>query len=60
MIFKLACGDIMPGCSTRFESSSRSDLMADLAQHAEAAHGLSTITPDILSAIDSRIQTVAV
>jgi predicted small metal-binding protein len=59
MIFKLACGDIMPGCSTRFESSDRTDLMNDVARHAADAHGISTITPDVLTAIEGRIQTIA-
>lgn len=59
MIFKLACGDIMPGCSARFENPSRSDLLDAVAQHAAADHGLTTITPDVLSAIDGRIQVAA-
>lgn len=59
MIFKLACGDVMPGCSTRFENTNRADLMNDVAQHAAAAHGITSITPEIFTAIDSRIQSTA-
>ena len=59
MIFKLACGDVMPGCSARFENSDRTDLMDDVARHAADAHGIRTITPEVLTAIDSRIETIA-
>lgn len=59
MIFKLACGDVMPGCSARFENTSRAALMNDIAQHAGTDHGITSITPDITAAIDSHIQTVA-
>lgn len=59
MIFKLACGDVMPGCSTRFENHNRTDLINEVTQHAANAHGIRSITADILSAIDGSIQTVA-
>lgn len=58
MIFKLACGDVMPGCSARFESTSRSQLMSQVAAHAATAHGITDVTPDIAKAIDSRISVV--
>ena len=55
MIFKLACGDVMPGCAAHFENANRDRLMSDVADHAAAAHGITTITPGILTAIESRI-----
>lgn len=55
MVFKLACGDVMPGCSARFESHDRDQLMADIAGHAAAAHGITDITPGITQAIESKI-----
>ncbi|SDS35068.1 Predicted small metal-binding protein [Friedmanniella luteola] len=59
MIFKLACGDVMPGCSARFENTNRAHLMNDIAQHAATHHGITTITPDITAALDNHIQTAA-
>ena len=55
MTFKIACGDVMPGCTARFESTDRSQLMGDLARHAASAHGITSISPDLASTIESRI-----
>ena len=38
-MFKLACGDVMPGCSARFENSSRDALLGQVATHAATHHG---------------------
>jgi predicted small metal-binding protein len=56
MTFKLACGDVMPGCSAHFESSSKDVLMSDVARHAASAHGITDITPDILRAVNSKLR----
>ena len=55
MIFKLACGDVMPGCVARFESADRDELMGEVAHHAASAHGVTEITPDVRADIESRI-----
>jgi predicted small metal-binding protein len=58
-MFKLACGDVMPGCAARFENPDKSALLADVAGHAAAAHGITEITPDIFAAVDSKISFAA-
>jgi predicted small metal-binding protein len=58
MTFTLACGDIMPGCAARFESTDRAELLTQIASHAASAHGITTITPGLLSSIDSQIVSV--
>jgi predicted small metal-binding protein len=55
MTFRLACGDVMPGCSARFESTVRDRLMSQIGAHAAEEHGITTITPDIPRAVQSRI-----
>lgn len=59
MKFSLACGDVMPGCVSRFESTSRDDLLGQVATHAAAEHGITEITPDVLAAVESKIVAVA-
>lgn len=59
MTFKLACGDVMPGCAARFENTSRDGLLQDVARHASSAHGLHDITPDVLAAVESKIVATA-
>lgn len=59
MTFSLACGDVMPGCPSRFVNATRDGLRADIADHAANAHGLTDITPDVWSVIDTKIISVA-
>ncbi|WP_036507686.1 DUF1059 domain-containing protein [Nocardioides sp. URHA0020] len=59
MMFKLACGDVMPGCSARFEHRDRGDLLGQVAAHAASAHGIADITPEIFAAVDSKIAYAA-
>jgi predicted small metal-binding protein len=54
MTFKLACGDVMPGCSARFESTDRDELMGEVASHTASAHGITNLTPDLRALIQSR------
>jgi predicted small metal-binding protein len=59
MTFKLACGDVMPGCAARFENDDRGAMLSQVASHAAAAHGIREITPDVLHAVESKIVVVA-
>lgn len=59
MTFKLACGDVMPGCTAHFESTDRDDLMSQVGAHAAEAHGITDITPDIRQAVESKIAVSA-
>jgi predicted small metal-binding protein len=54
-MFKLACGDVMPGCPARFENTDRDVLLARVAGHAADAHGITDITPDVRQAIVAKI-----
>jgi predicted small metal-binding protein len=54
-MFKLACGDVMPGCPARFESTDRDQLLGQVAGHAAATHGITDITPDVRQAIEAKI-----
>lgn len=55
MTFKLACGDVMPGCAARFESDDKDALMRQIAAHAATAHGITEVTPDIAQAVEGKI-----
>jgi predicted small metal-binding protein len=59
MTFKLACGDVMPGCTARFESNDRSQLMEQVGAHAAHAHGITEVTPAVRQAIDGAISIAA-
>lgn len=55
MIFRLACGDVMPGCAASFENTDRSALLEEVARHASADHGLHEITPEVFAAVDGQV-----
>lgn len=58
MTFKLACGDVMPGCTARFENTDKDALLGDVAEHAATVHQLREITPEVRSAVESKIVVV--
>lgn len=58
-MFRLACGDVMPGCPARFEARSPETLLEQVAAHASSAHDLHTIDDDTRAAIAARIQRTA-
>lgn len=55
MTFRLACGDVMPGCSAHFESGDRDGLMAQVGAHAADAHGITELTPEVVQAVEEKI-----
>jgi len=58
MKFTLSCGDAVPGCSARFEDDSRDRILEQVVAHARDDHGVTDVTPDMLSAIDANIVAV--
>jgi predicted small metal-binding protein len=55
MPYSLACGDVMPGCAATFQAESEDELLAQVAPHASAAHGISDVTPEVLEAVKGAI-----
>ncbi|WP_323792942.1 DUF1059 domain-containing protein [Nocardioides sp.] len=54
-MFRLACGDVMPGCAARFEDETQQGLLGQVVEHAGAEHQITEITPEIQAAVESRI-----
>jgi predicted small metal-binding protein len=54
-VFKLACGDVMPGCPARFENADRGQLLAQVAGHAAQEHGILDLTPEVRQAVEAKI-----
>jgi predicted small metal-binding protein len=55
MTFKLACGDVMPGCAAHFEADTQDELMQQVGAHAAADHGITEITPEVAQAVEGKI-----
>lgn len=56
MSMNMSCGDVIPGCSAVFEADTESELLGQIAAHAEADHGIAEIDDDTLVAVKSAIR----
>ncbi|WP_375478873.1 DUF1059 domain-containing protein [uncultured Jatrophihabitans sp.] len=54
-----ACGDVVPGCNARFVCSSEEELLAQVAAHARADHGMATVPQSLVDEVRSAIVTTA-
>lgn len=48
---ELRCGDIMEGCSAKFEGETIDDIIKQAAKHAHDEHGIADITPEVQQAV---------
>ncbi len=51
-----ACGDVVPGCEARWVCSSEEEILAAVAGHACADHGLSDVPASLVEQVRGRIQ----
>ncbi len=50
-----ACGDVVPGCRARFSAADEEGIVAQVAGHAAADHGVPDMTPELVQAVHDRI-----
>ena len=55
---QFACGDVVPGCDARFVCSDEEQLLAGVASHAAAIHGMTTVPDHIVDEVRRRIVTI--
>jgi predicted small metal-binding protein len=55
---EFACGSVVPGCVATFRADSEEGILSQVAQHAQADHGLTEIGDDLVAAVRSNIQSV--
>ena len=52
----LKCGDLMPGCKAVMEGKDEAEVMAKGAKHAEMAHNMKSIPPEMVPKIKAAIK----
>ncbi len=52
-----ACGDVVPGCGRSFTATDEDGVLAQVAAHAAADHGLAEVPPALVDAVRARITT---
>ncbi len=50
-----ACGSVVPGCTATFEGQSEDDILAQVAAHAQADHGIETVPPELVTQVRENI-----
>jgi predicted small metal-binding protein len=53
-----ACGDVVPGCTSTFTGPDDDSVLALVAAHAAADHGLGTVPPELVEQVRASIVTV--
>ncbi len=50
-----SCGDVVPGCGRTFTAADDDGILARVAEHATADHGLTEIPPALVEQVRARI-----
>ncbi|MDP9050674.1 MAG: DUF1059 domain-containing protein [Acidobacteriota bacterium] len=55
----LRCNDLMPGCPYEAKGATEGDVLAQAAEHAKTAHGITEIPDVMMAQVQSAIQDEA-
>ncbi|MFQ1003178.1 DUF1059 domain-containing protein [Modestobacter sp. SSW1-42] len=50
-----ACGDVVPGCTQTFTGPDDGAVLSQVAVHASADHGLTTVPPELVEQVRAAI-----
>ena len=53
-----ACGDVVPGCTHTFTGPDDGAVLDQVARHAGADHGLTTVPPELVEQVRAAIVSV--
>jgi len=53
----VACGDVVPGCAFTASAVTEEELLAQVAEHARHAHGVTEVTPALAAQVKAVITT---
>lgn len=52
-----ACGHVVPDCAFTVTAATEEELLKKVAGHAAEAHGITEITPELVSQVRAAIET---
>lgn len=55
---RFSCGDVVPGCEASWVCPTEDDILAAVAAHARADHGMTDIPADVVAAVRAHIVSV--
>ena len=54
---KIACGDVVPGCTFEATADTEKELVDKVKDHAAHAHGVAEVTPELAAKVKAAIQS---
>ena len=54
---RIACADVVPGCSFTASAASEEELMEKVVNHAAHDHGVTDVTPELAAKVKAAIRT---
>ena len=54
---RIACNDIVPGCSFTASAPNEEELVKKVVDHAKHSHGVSQVTPELADKVKAAIKT---
>ena len=52
------CGDVVPGCTARFDAPTEDDILMQVAAHAKADHGIFEVPQELVEKVRTLIREV--
>ena len=53
---RIACGDVVPGCTWTASAASEEELVEKVVAHAAHDHGVAEVTPELAAKVKSAIK----
>ena len=53
----IACGDVVKGCTWTESAATEEELLKKVVAHAEQAHGVKEVTPELAATVKAAIKT---
>lgn len=53
---RIACGDVVPGCTWTASAASEEELVQKVVAHAAHDHGVAEVTPELAAKVKSAIK----
>jgi predicted small metal-binding protein len=54
---RIACGDVVPGCTFTASAPTEQELLTQVAAHAAQEHGVTEITPELAARVKGAIKS---
>ena len=53
---RLACDDVVPGCTRTFVGDTITDILEQVVEHAREAHGITSVPPPVAAKVVAAIR----